>query len=330
MNNAIPAGGLLLAALAGTELTAIERAFLRDTAAAGITLFRRNIAAHFSDVRALCRAIQEAIPQAFIAIDQEGGRVSRLARPFPNEGPAFTLAEGKTDGEALRHLRNYGFTVGATLAGLGINVNFAPVCDILLNAENTAIGDRCFAATPADVATRAGAYLAGMQEAGIMGCLKHFPGQGGGGTDTHLGSDVIHEDSETLTTRELHPFRLLSGNVPMIMISHSIFPAWDNVPASLSRTIMTEILRKDIGFKGLILSDDMNMKAIGQDDATWKSALITAVANGADLVLVCEGLDRCRMAAEALQQEAKRSNAFAERVRQSLERVKRVRQGLLV
>lgn len=316
----------MLAALAGTELTALERAFLRDAAVAGVTLFRRNIASRFYDVRALCEAIRAAIPQALIAVDQEGGRVSRLPRPFPNDGVALSLAEGKCDAEAQRYLRNYGFTVGATLAALGINVNFAPVCDIRTNPGNPVIGDRAFGDSAEDVAARAGAFLAGLDEAGILGCLKHFPGQGDGGVDTHLGSDVIHADLATLESRELHPFRMLLRDAPMIMISHSIFPAWDNVPASLSRIIMTDVLRKELGFQGLILSDDMNMKAIGQDDATWKNALITAIANGADLVLVCEGLDRCRMAAEALQAEAKKSNAFAERVRQSLERVKRVRE----
>ena len=156
---------------------------------------------------------------------QEGGRVRRLKEPFPNLGPALHISGGNDDKGSIEQIFNYGHCVGLRLKELGINVNFAPVLDCLSNPKNDAIGDRSFASSPNKVVSRAGAYLRGHQEAGIYGCLKHFPGQGDASHDTHLQSTAINASSLQLEQRELVPFVELLPEAELVMISHCIYPA---------------------------------------------------------------------------------------------------------
>ncbi len=327
------ASAVVVAAIESAEISSSEAEFFRKYPVAGVTLFRRNIAPIFSQISQLNENLQKLLrkPQigaGIIAVDQEGGRVSRISAPFPNLGAAEKILSGETTTEAIAHIYNYGFIVGSSLARLGFNVNFAPVCDINLNPENIAIGDRCFGAT-ADVATpRVEAFLQGMQAAGVRGSLKHFPGQGVGSADTHLGTDVISKTLAELEQEELKPFRRMIAQCEMVMISHSIFPHLDKVPASLSEKVMRGLLREKLGYKGLVVSDDMNMKAIAQDDQSWQQAIITAMAHGADLALVCRHVERAEMAIDGLMREAARSPAFAARLQDAAMRVRKYRSQL--
>jgi beta-N-acetylhexosaminidase len=324
------ASAVILAALEGVRLSADEKQCFENLPPAGFTLFRRNISAHFSAVRALCDELQTlkhpVDPPLLIAIDQEGGRVARLKAPFPDFGPALNLVQGRSDGPALIEIENIGFSMGATLRQLGINVDFAPVLDILTREDNLAIGDRCFGRDVRSVTERSGAFMRGLHEGGVVSCLKHFPGQGDAGVDTHESGARIEADRETLMARELAPFQRWVPSAPMVMISHALYPALDpNNPASLSRTIMIDLLRSEMGFRGLIVSDDMNMKAIDQSREPWSDAIVSSIAAGADLVLVCRELERYRWAAEAIDKEASRSKAFAARLDDAVDRVMRVR-----
>lgn len=322
------ASALLVAALDGEEVSAAERSFFEKECPAGVTLFRRNISPSFLAVQKLCKEIQSFSQldcPSLICIDQEGGRVSRLPEPFPNRGPALNLAEGLKSEDVLNYIQNYGWTVGASLKALGINVNFAPVLDVLSNEQNIAIGDRCFARNAEAVASRAGAYLNGLQESGVQACLKHFPGQGDASDDTHESGTCIRASEELMLERELIPYVSLAKRCDMVMISHAVFSAYDTKPASLSKVIMQDLLRDQIGFGGVIVSDDMNMKAMPQDEKSWQDVMVDAVANGADLLLVCKGLDRCKLALEALRSEAQRSPAFDSRLDEAAKRVRALR-----
>jgi beta-N-acetylhexosaminidase len=327
------ASAVILAALEGLSLSAEEQKCFQRLPPAGFTLFRRNLSPEFARVRRLCTNLHDLVngnvPPMMLAIDQEGGRVARLKQPFPDGGPAMLLAEGRVDTDALLSIENHGYIVGSALAGLGINVNFAPVVDILSNEDNTAIGDRCFGRTSETVTQRAFAYLHGLQASGVQGCLKHFPGQGDAGADTHEQGTVIDVSMETLLNRELMPFLALMNECPMVMISHAVYPALDpEHPASLSSKVMQGFLRDRLKYKGLIVTDDMNMKAIAQDRESWTGAVIASVAAGADLVLVCRELDRYRWAVDALAREAQRSFSFHRRMNEAMKKVFEVRQRL--
>jgi beta-N-acetylhexosaminidase len=327
------ASAILVAAVEGLVLTPEEDIFFREESPAGLTLFKRNVPQEdYKQLSLLTTALQATKsggdPPLVIAIDQEGGRVSRIGRPFPNNGPALGLADGEVNSASLISINQYGAVVGAELKALGVNVNFAPVVDIHTEPLNVAIADRCFGTTPEQVSLRAGAYLEGLQSESVLGCLKHFPGQGHARVDTHQGKAVIDVSLETLLSRELEPFRRLLPKASMVMISHSVFPALCSQEASRSPVVIQDWLRRKLGFEGVVVSDDMNMGALPQDTQSWKAALIDAVAAGCDMLLVCRHLDRCRLALEALRREKARSAAFCVRLENAAERVTRLRKSL--
>lgn len=324
------ASAVILAAFEGVTLTREEKACFQRVPPGGYTLFRRNMSSDYTAIRQLTASLQ--VPgqaPSLMAIDQEGGRVARLRSPFPNAGPALHLAQGSREPEALQEIANYAYIVGSSLRGLGINVNFAPVLDVLSREENIAIGDRCFGREPVSVSERAGAFLRGMQASGVLGCLKHFPGQGDAAFDTHESGTVIDAPRALLDERELSPFVSLLSEAPMVMVSHALYPALDpDRPASLSAPIMRGLLRETMGFDGLIVTDDMNMKAIDQAREPWCEALVASLAAGADLLLVCREVERYQWAVEALSREAQKSPAFAARLFDAAERVQLLRTRL--
>ncbi len=327
-----PAGVVLMGALETTALSLEESSFFSSAGFSGVTLFGRNIPEHVPSVANLNRSVHALasdpdVPM-LIAVDQEGGRVRRLQEPFPNHGPALQLADGEQTPAALAEVLAYASSVGTALANWGFNVDFAPVVDVLSNPQNPVIGDRAFGRDPAAVSLRAGAFLTGLQAAPVIGCLKHFPGHGDAAVDTHLGTAIVDADETTLLRREVRPFIELMGETKMIMVAHCIYPAWSNVPASCSPEIMQDLLRRRLGFRGVIVTDDMNMHAIPQDEPSWKQAIVDAIAAGADLLLVCRHMERCRWAYEALQQQAAASPAFAKRLEDAAQRVLSLRRYL--
>ncbi|NRA45572.1 MAG: beta-N-acetylhexosaminidase [Oligoflexales bacterium] len=324
---------ILLGSLQGKSVNEEERNFLRQEPTAGVTLFSRNLDSNDpAQVQELTREIQSLRPSnsppLIIAIDQEGGRVSRLKKPFPNMGPALHICDGNDDPKSLDHIFQYGFSVGKSLKELGINVNFAPVVDCLSNPLNDAIGDRAFSEKPDKVTKRAGAFLGGLQQAGVFGCLKHFPGQGDANYDTHLQSAQIDVSIEQLEKRELTPFVKLLEEAPLVMISHCIYPSLDTKEASLSSVIMKELLREKLGFDGLVVSDDMTMGAITKSPTPWERLLIEAVTNGSDLALICNKLDAWEQAVSAFREESDSNPSFCLRVGQAAKRVRAFREKI--
>lgn len=275
--------------LSGPLLTPDERAFFAEAKPAGYILFGRNCIDR-NQVRALTDALRtiEGRSDAAILIDQEGGRVARLQPPqwptFPS-GEAFDRLYELAPISALEAALANGEALGLTLSEIGITVNCAPLLDVRTAATHAAIGDRALGFDPLRVASLGRAILDGLQRGGVVGVIKHMPGQGRAVVDSHHDLPVVDADVASLE-RDLRPFRQLNG-APMGMTGHVIFPAWDAVrPATLSPTIIRDIIRGQIGFDGFLMSDDLDMKALKGDVAGRAQGCVAA---GCDVALNCWG-----------------------------------------
>jgi beta-N-acetylhexosaminidase len=257
--------------------------FLEEVDPFGVILFKRNMQTADSLFR-LIEAIRDQQPDAILCIDHEGGRVDRLPRPFTHFPPILAMARSADPGL----LREVARAQASELRAAGFHVNFAPVLDIHTNPENPIIGDRAFGTTPEEVIHNALPYLQGMTEAGIAGCGKHFPGHGDTRTDSHLELPRDERPAERLERVEMKPFaRAIAQGVPMIMTAHVVYPSLDpELPASLSPTIIGGWLRERLGFAGVVVSDDLEMRAIA-DHHTAARAAVAAVLAGSDIVLAC-------------------------------------------
>ena len=263
-------------------------AFAAQAQAGGYVLFAKDVTTEAA-TRALTDGLRAAsgIPP-FIGIDEEGGIVSRLhtARLAGYQKPASASEIGKT-GDAANALAA-GRTIGAALARLGVNLDFAPVCDVLTEPSNTVIGTRAFGGDAALVADMASAFRAGLDDFGVLSAPKHFPGHGGTTGDSHDGFVSVPYDAERLAAVEYVPFaRAVAEGVPFIMVGHIAAPNADasGLPASLSPYFMTAVLRGEMGFNGVVVTDAMNMGAITEAYAPGEAAVM-AIRAGADIVLM--------------------------------------------
>lgn len=235
-------------------------------------------------------AIERTGLPLLLGVDEEGGSVARIAgnAEFHVQNVGDMSAVGAT-GDA-NNAYQAGTTIGAYLKNLGFNVDFAPVADVLTNEANTVIGSRSFGSDAAMVSDMVASELKGLSEQGIVGAVKHFPGQGGTAGDSHDGSVTLEKSAEELRAVELVPFEsAIASGAEMIMVSHMSLPnvTGDNTPASMSGVIMTDLLRGEMNFKGVIITDALNMGAI---TAGYSSdlAAITAISAGADMILMPE------------------------------------------
>ena len=234
----------------------------------------------------LCGALQAqatalGLPPLLIAIDQEGGIVSRLPAPFITT--PSSMAQAATDDPAAA--QECTRITGRQLRAFGINTNFAPVLDVNCNPANPVIGTRAFGADPHTVTRYGLAALQGYRETGVIATIKHFPGHGDTGVDSHFGLPVAHHDRARLDAVELAPFKAaIAAGAPALMSAHMVFSALDNLPATLSRAILTELLRSELGFEGVIFTDALNMRAIADRYGATEAAIM-AKAAGADVLL---------------------------------------------
>ena len=253
----------------------------------GFILFSRHTPTILQTMQTTEKLRQSSELPVFVAIDQEGGRISRL--PF-----AVSLPDARRLGTLPdESLQNLGNLVGQELHTLGFNINFAPVLDVDTCAENPVIGNRSFGQDPYTVARLGSAYIQGLRRAGIAATAKHFPGHGDTSTDSHLVLPVVEQSEDRLQTVELLPFRAaLRAGVDMIMMAHVSYPSLDptpNWPASLSQPIVTGLLRNELEFSGIIITDAMNMKAITGLKDPGQTAKIAFNA-GVDIILMPEDL----------------------------------------
>lgn len=289
--------------LAGATLSADEEALFRHRPPAGYILFRRNIETP-AQVRALTdrlRALADD-PRLPILIDQEGGRVARLQPPhWPSFPPAarFADAYARAPATAMAAARANAQAIALTLAGLGISVDCLPLLDVRQEGAHDIIGDRALGSDPLQVAALGRAVLDGLQAGGVVGVVKHVPGHGRAMADSHLDLPVVTASVEELET-DLAPFIRLA-DAPMAMTAHILYPAWDReLCASLSPTIIGDIIRGRIGFDGLLMSDDLGMQALGHQPGgnRMSGRALGVLAAGCDIALHCSG-DFTEMAALA-------------------------------
>ncbi|MEQ8771753.1 MAG: beta-N-acetylhexosaminidase, partial [Erythrobacter sp.] len=272
----------------GPVLTADERAFFRDAAPAGYILFARNcrdrdqLRALTDDLRGL-----HGRAQLLVSIDQEGGRVARLRPPqwsaYP-AGEAFARLYRIAPASAIQAARLNARAMALELSVMGITVDYHPPLDLRLAGSHDVIGDRAFGEDPVQVAAIGRGVLVGLAEGGIAGCIKHMPGHGRSMVDSHREMPTVHESAEELEN-DLAPFRALACSARIGMTGHLLFPAWDaHNPATLSPAIISDVIRGEIGFEGLLLTDDIDMEALS-DTIPQRSA--RAIAAGCDIVLNC-------------------------------------------
>lgn len=273
--------------LSGLQLTDDERAFFRDSDPAGYILFGRNI-----DDREQLRALTDDLraihgrEKLLISIDQEGGRVARMKLPvwpkYPPQG-AFAQLYEQAPASAIEAARVNAQLLALDLAEVGITVNYLPLLDVPVEGAHNVIGDRALGCEPMQVAALGRAILDGLARGGVTGCIKHMPGHGRAMVDSHKDLPVVTASEEELAT-DLAPFERLA-DAPIGMSVHIRYTAWDTEnPGTLSRFVIEEIIRKRIGFGGLLLTDDIDMEAL-QGDIPGLSA--QAIAAGCDIVLNC-------------------------------------------
>ncbi len=279
-------GQSLMLTFAGSTVTPELLDALAQTRAAGVVLFADNIQSP-EGVHNLIRTLQAeaaalGLPPLLVAVDQEGGIVSRLPEPFTTVPSQMAQAATGDSDAAYACARITALQLGA----VGINVNFAPVLDVNCNPENPVIGTRSFSGDP-DTVTRFGlAALRGYRDAGVIATVKHFPGHGDTEVDSHLGLPVVRHDLERLKRVEFAPFAAAVGAaVPAVMSAHVVLEALDDLPATLSPETLTGLLRRDLGFDGVVFTDDLSMRAI-TDRYGLLEAAVRAKGAGADVVLL--------------------------------------------
>ena len=279
-------GQLITAGFEGTSIPVELRSMAREFQLGGVILFGRNVEepVQIAELSHDAQQLAADLP-LWVSVDQEGGRVARLREPFTIWPAMRTL--GRCGDVMLA--RQFGAALAQELATVGISLDYAPVLDVHTNADNPVIGDRALSNKADDVARIGSAIIEALQEEGVAACGKHFPGHGDTSVDSHHDLPVVEHPTQRLTEVELEPFRAaVAADVAMIMTAHVVYPALDeDKPATLSRRIVTELLREEMGFEGVIATDDMGMSAIAKG---WplESATVDSLAAGCDMVLLCE------------------------------------------
>jgi beta-N-acetylhexosaminidase len=278
----------LIGSMPGKTIPVELRSLAREFDLGGVILFGRNIEApeQVAELSAECEALGRDRP-AWVSVDQEGGRVARLKEPFTKWPPMATLGRAGKQSEALA--RRFARALAEELLTAGITLDYAPVLDIHTNPNNPVIGDRALAERADDVARLGRVIIGELQDAGLAACGKHFPGHGDTSTDSHLELPVVEHPPDRLRAIELEPFRAaIAEQVAFIMTAHVLVPSLDeHKPATLSPQVH-KILREELKFEGVILSDDLEMKAVSAHYAV-PDAAVEAIAAGCDAVLVCQG-----------------------------------------
>ncbi len=321
-------GQLVIAGFAGHSVPGELRSLAREFDLGGVILFARNVAEP-PQVAGLAReasALASDLP-LWIGVDQEGGRVARLRAPFTEWPPMITL--GRSGSEALAD--RFARALAAELRAVGVNLNFAPVLDVHTNPANPVIGDRALADRAEVVAVLARVVIRTFQANGLAACGKHFPGHGDTSVDSHHDLPIVEHPIERLREVELVPFKAaVEADVMSIMTAHVLVPALDeDRPATLSPRILEGTLRQELGFTGLIVSDDLEMQAMAQRHALDRAA-VAAIGAGCDCVLLC-GADQEKQARalEALVHAVESGELPVTRVEDAMARQRRAKARFL-
>lgn len=322
-------GQLLILGFDGLEVDGHLRTTLATLRPGGVILFARNIEDPRQTWKLLrdCRATT-AVPM-FLCVDLEGGTVDRLKKviaPAPSLKDVFSTSQPKL-------FRMHGNILGLESRALGFNTDFAPVLDLGFESSRTVLGSRTASEDPVDTITYAREFLRGLKAAQVLGCGKHFPGLGEANLDTHQELPLIRKPWTKMWAEDLLPYRELHRSLPFVMVAHAAYPEIrpagakpqgtkkeDTLPASLSKYWMKDILRRKIGYRGLIISDDLEMGGVLAAGSIEEVAVATLRA-GADMFLVCRNQELVWRAYEAVLKEAERDRNFAVQVAQAAKRV---------
>ena len=334
------AGSLLVVGLSGTELTGLERAWLRVIRPAGIILFKRNIA----DVDQTRALLNEATGLSALhsarCVDVEGGTVNRFRDalgPMPSAQavaraslhPTLSAKQGGKNGAPNSLAREHGDLIARTVKAFGCNTTLAPVVDLGLPASAEVLGTRPPAADPAEVVPFARGFLEALAAQGVAGCGKHFPGLGSADLDSHFVTPEIARTVRQMWDEDLVPYRQLHQLMPIIMTNHAAYPRTPSKasPSSASHFWINNVLRKRIGYRGLVFTDDLEMGGILKF-MEIEEAVVTATRAGSDLLEICHSVELILRAFEGLLAEAEKSAAFRRLLLQRATEVERKRARL--
>lgn len=311
--------------IAATELNDIERELLRNSPPAAVVLFGRNIES-VEQLRSLVAELRREAPAPLLVmVDQEGGRVDRLRPLFPGLPGADQLGAAGSESEALA--TEAGELTGAILRYFDIDVSLAPVVDVERETPAPGVERRSFGRDSAHVTAVAGAFLRGMHARGVGGCLKHFPGIGAATADTHYGAAALTISAEELRRVDLPPFTALANECRAVMVGHGSYTElpYPDRPASVNPTIIRTLLREDVGFEGLVISDDMEMHAVS-DLGSFSDTAEQALVAGNDIVLFCAQVEAMPSLIRDLNRLTETDPALRARVDDAIARISEYRE----
>ncbi len=317
-------GQLFMVGFMGTSVTPDLASFIREYKPGGVILFSRNLES-VQQIVELTNELQRCSPQSplLISIDQEGGRVSRLPKGFTIFPPCDLL--GRCNSSELTYAA--AATIAKELKAVGINMNMAPVLDVNSNPDNPVIGDRAFGSAP-DLVSELGLVTAsGLQDNKVIACGKHFPGHGDTNADSHKELPVVEASRERLEAVEFPPFRrAAAAGIATMMTAHVLYKALDEqLPATLSPAIVTNLLRHEMQYDGVVLTDDLEMHAI-VDHYGPGDAAVRAFQAGCDMLLICKEREREVAAFEAIERAVASTTIDTSRLDQSVARIQRLKQ----
>jgi beta-N-acetylhexosaminidase len=299
---------------------------IRNAGVGGVVLFKRNLKSPLQISR-LTNALQSFSPKIplLISIDEEWGRISRLPKGFtffPSAAAFGVINKSELTYRAAE-------ITAREFRAVGINMDFAPVLDVLTRPENPVIGDRAFGSSPIVVSAMGLAVMAGLQDNGVIACGKHFPGHGDTREDSHLTLPRVTRSLSHLETVELRPFHhLIENGLASIMTAHVLYPALDSKhPATLSARIIGKLLRRALGFQGVVITDDLEMKAIHPDPG---EASVLALLAGADLLLICHTEEPQRLALDAVSRAVRSKRISEARIDESVARILALKRRFLM
>ena len=314
----------------GTTLNAETEDLIRNHHIGGLILFGRNyenpeqLHHLIQDLQAVAQSSPSGLP-LFISVDQEGGKVARLKTPFTDYPSLCCLGEAESKDLAYRFAR----ALARELSDVGINMDYAPVLDVHTNPQNPIIGDRAFSTDPEWTAQLGIEFLRGFKDEGMIPVGKHFPGHGDTLLDSHLDLPYVERPAEILEAVELLPFRkTIACGLPVIMTAHVIYTAWDSkLPATFSPKILQNLLRKELGFEGIIISDDLEMKAV-EKHYSFDAFPRMGVEAGVDVFLICHDQEKIRALHERLTREVETGAILHARINASVDRITALKQQI--
>jgi len=311
-------GQLLIVGFDGTEMSPRVRSLLTRLQPAGVILFARNISSGEQTYRLLWECQQCVSTPLFTCVDMEGGRVDRfrdVTGPAPSAADVFATGDHKA-------FRKHGYIIAESCRAMGFNADFAPVVDLAFEASRKVMSSRAVSADPQEATVYARDFLSGLRAAGVLGALKHFPGLGEANLDTHHGLPSVEKPWKKLWATDIAPYRALRREAPLVLVGHAAYPAvtHDRTPASLSKKWITDILRTKIGYRGLVVSDDLEMGGVLKA-APIEQAAVEHIRAGGDLCLICHIEENITRSFETLLHEAEHDAKFARRVKESVARV---------